>query len=143
MTATAVMSLSLDPPSLVVGVNKSAAIHEPLRRRRAFCVNILTERHDSVGQNFAAKPDGEARFGSGVWSLQEAADPVLAGLPYLADAQANLFCQLSAEFAFGSHTLFVGGVEDIRITTEIAPLLYCDGVFGSFASRDLSAPPET
>jgi flavin reductase (DIM6/NTAB) family NADH-FMN oxidoreductase RutF len=136
MTATAVMSLSLDPPSLVVAINQSASIHEPLRRRAAFCVNILAEGHDHVGQNFAAKPTGEARFGAGAWAVQERGSPVIIGLPYLADAQASLFCRLAGDFAFGSHTLLVGAVEDLRIAPKIAPLLYCDGGFGVFATPE-------
>ena len=45
MVATAMMSLSMEPPALAIGINHSASIHKPLLERRAFCVNILS-RHD-------------------------------------------------------------------------------------------------
>jgi flavin reductase (DIM6/NTAB) family NADH-FMN oxidoreductase RutF len=133
MTATAVMSVSLDPPSLVVAVNKAASIHEPLRARKAFCVNVLAESHHYVGKDFEAKPSGADRFETGIWAAHQGAEGELAGLPYLLDAQSNIFCRLASEFSFGSHTLLVGTVMELRVATGIAPLLYCDGSFGSFS----------
>lgn len=133
MTATAVMSVSFDPPSLVVAVNKAASIHEPLRARKAFCVNVLAEGHHYVGSDFALKPADADRFETGIWTAHEGEEEELTGLPYLHDAQASIFCHLASEFSFGSHTLLIGTVVELRVGQRIAPLLYCDGGFGTFS----------
>lgn len=135
MTATAVMSVSLDPPSLVVAINKAASIHEPLRLRKFFCVNVLAEGHHSVGQHFSLKRPGADRFDTGAWATHDASQPTLKDLPYLRDAQANIFCRLESELSYGSHTLLVGAVLELRTADKIAPLLYCDGAFGSFSGN--------
>jgi len=141
MTATAVMSMSLDPPSLVVAINKAASIYEPLMSRKVFCVNVLAEEHRFIGQDFSLKKPGVDRFDTGAWAAYDDADEALNGVPYLRDAQANIFCRFASELTFGSHTLLVGEVMELRTAEKIAPLLYCDGGFGSFSGSGASPAP--
>src|ERR1700677_2620698 len=53
MTVTALMSVSIDPPSLAVGINLSATMYRPLVKRRAFCVNLLHESHADLCTSFS------------------------------------------------------------------------------------------
>ena len=53
MTATAVNSLAMDPPSLLICVNHSASIHAPLVGRGRFCVNVLTTGHEDLVSAFS------------------------------------------------------------------------------------------
>lgn len=67
MSATAITSLSIDPPSVLVCVNKSAATYRILSRGGRFCVNVLRSFHSSLSQAFSGKFRGEERFRLGCW----------------------------------------------------------------------------
>jgi len=123
MTATAVSSVSLDPPSLLVCVNHRGRLFEIIESCERFCVNVLHSEQASVSRAFA-DPHNRDRFAHGDW----AADA--RGTPYLRMAQATIFCCKSLTVPYGSHTVFFGNVEDIGIRDDIAPLLYQDGSYG-------------
>jgi flavin reductase len=130
MVATATMSLSMDPPSMVVAINQGASIHAPLIERGAFAVNILSNWDRSLAEGFA-RASGESRFAHGAWSLH-----TLPGdeqpLPYLANAVASVFCSVADVLSPGTHSLIVGRVEAVVQHNDKSPLLYCDGDYGSF-----------
>jgi flavin reductase len=138
MVATAAMSVSMDPPSMVVAVNQSASIHEPLLARRAFAVNILTEWDRQMVTGFA-KATGEDRFANGPWSSEPVSDGERP-LPFLANALASVFCDVKDVFSSGTHSLFVGKVYRVIRREDLAPLLYCDGNYGSFRPIPATAP---
>jgi flavin reductase (DIM6/NTAB) family NADH-FMN oxidoreductase RutF len=133
MIATAVMSLSLDPPALVLAVNRSASIHVPLHARGAFVINVLSRWDEAVARGFT-RANGEDRFAFGPWTTRRAADHAVDGLPYLANAQAVIFCRLLDTHQAGTHSLLTASVVDLAHNQERAPLVYCDGVYGSFVS---------
>ena len=126
MAATAVTSLSVDPPSLLVCVNRTASMHDVVERNAAFCINLLGEQHGALCEAFGGKLTGAARFGVGEWASD--AD----GLRYLTDAPANLFCKLEQQYSFGTHTIFIGRVERVRVMPDGDPLLYYAGGIGRF-----------
>lgn len=137
MVATATMSLSMDPPSMVVAINKSASIHAPLLDRGAFAINILSHWDQSLARGFA-KATGENRFANGPWSVQ-ALQNGGTRLPYLANAVASVFCSVIDVFPSGTHSLIVGRVDDVIQLHDKSPLLYCDGAYGSFNPLPLPA----
>jgi flavin reductase (DIM6/NTAB) family NADH-FMN oxidoreductase RutF len=120
MTATAVTSLSVDPPSLLVCVNRSASLHAPVLAARRFCLNILYADQAELAQAFGGGRAGEDRFACGAWGERE-------GVPCLAPAQANLFCEVDAVFPYATHSIVVGKVADVRVSDTVTPLLYQDG----------------
>jgi flavin reductase len=122
MSATAITSLSVDPPSLLVCVNKSAATHRVLRRGGRFCVNVLRSFHWDLSQAFSGKVKGEDRFHLGNWSSEN-------GLPFLSDAQANLFCEIARVMDYETHTIFIGRVYAARVQEDVDPLIYQDGKY--------------
>ncbi|MDE1917003.1 MAG: flavin reductase family protein [Sphingomonadales bacterium] len=124
---TAFMSLSFDPPSLVIAVNRGASIHKPLLRIGAFCVNVLAQHQEQLCQDFAMQPS-DKRFDVGDWASDE------GGLPYLPDAQTNIVCAVAAHHGFGSHDLIVGLVERVTNHTDIVPLVFADGRYGRIAA---------
>ena len=131
MVATAVMSVSMDPASLIIAVNKSASIHDPITDRGLFCVNVLSEWDASISNGFA-KAKGEDRFAFGAWSQRDAGNDE-SSLPYLVTAQASIFCRTREVYTtHGTHSLFVGDVIDVIRSEEISPLTYCNGQYGSF-----------
>src|SRR5215468_9988544 len=123
MSATAITSLSADPPSLLVCVSKSTATHRILSRGGRFCVNVLRSFHFRLSQAFSGKRKGEDRFRLGDW--QEGED----GVPYLVDAQANMFCEIARIMDYTTHTIFVAHVYSARAQEDVDPLLYQDGKY--------------
>jgi flavin reductase (DIM6/NTAB) family NADH-FMN oxidoreductase RutF len=133
-TATSVTSISMEPPSLLVCFNRSSRLHDFLDREGRFCVNVLHTDNLETARIFSNPTVGPERFNSGDWRTD--AD----GTPYLANAQANLFCRKEKEVVYGSHTIFIGRVLNARARDDISPLLYRDGRYT--ASSVLGAAPE-
>jgi flavin reductase (DIM6/NTAB) family NADH-FMN oxidoreductase RutF len=123
MTATAVTSLSMDPPSLLVCVNRKTFLHDIILQARTFCVNVLHQGHADLSAAFSGAISGDARFGVGAWAM--AAD----GTPYLTDAQAAIFCRKTAAVPYGTHTVFIGEVTDASARQPIAPLVYQNAAY--------------
>lgn len=119
---TAVISLSMDPPSILVSVNKDASVTKPIFDRGEFCVNILSEDQEAFCREFA-KSKFEDRFASPLWRRSE------AGIPYLPQSQANLFCTLASNMEFGTHKLIAGAIIDAIVRDDVAPLAYVDGQY--------------
>jgi flavin reductase (DIM6/NTAB) family NADH-FMN oxidoreductase RutF len=132
MTATSVVSVSMEPPSLLVSINRRASIHDPLLRRGRFCVNLLLNKHQSCSDAFAGKLIVPERFDIGAWRQDD------HELPFLADALANVFCRVDRTLQYGSHSIVIGCVLDARVAQPIEPLIHLDGacqVLGADASR--------
>lgn len=126
MTATAVTSVSMDPPSMLVCVNNTASLHQPLTSGVRFCVNILKSSQVALAAAFStSKLKGSERFANGAWEADE------SGLPYLTDAQATLICTIEAALPYGTHTIFVGKVDAVRVSERVSPLLYQDGQYAA------------
>lgn len=124
MTATAVTSVSMEPPSLLVCINHDASIHAPLCHSGRFCISILAAGHDEHCHAFSGRKEGEERFDDGDWASDD-------GVPYLADAQANLFCTVARRMTHGTHTVFVGNVTHVRVDDRRTPLVYVDGALAN------------
>jgi flavin reductase (DIM6/NTAB) family NADH-FMN oxidoreductase RutF len=123
MTATAVTSLSLEPPSLLVCVNRTALLHDILVSARRFCVNLLGSDQAHLSGAFGGSVPPAKRFELGTW-LRTA-----EGIDFLADAQANIFCRCVAVVPYGTHAIFIGEVEWVRLSSPVAPLIYHDATY--------------
>ncbi len=125
MPATAVSSLSVDPPSVLVCINRAASMHGPTTRSRHFCLNLLAaDQAELCGAFGAAK--GAARFDVGDWQRGE------HGLPWLRGAAAVLFCSIAEELHHGTHTIFIGNIDAVEVDRDRAPLVFQDGRMGRF-----------
>lgn len=132
MVATAIMSVSLEPPALAICVNRSASVHEPIRHRGAFAVNVLSDRQQSISRHFSHSK-GEDRFRCGTWNFYQGSKSSLRGLPYLEDANAVFLGRVREQIEFGTHTLFVAEIDELLGNHVNGPLVYCDGTYGGFA----------
>lgn len=130
MTATAVTELSLDPPSLLICVNRGATMFRPLEAGAGFCVNVLERRQEEISAACSGKLGGEDRFQVGKW----AQSPVLA-VPYLTDAQVCFVCRNERSLVHGTHGLFIGEVLEVHVRGQIDPLIYMDGGYNSILRR--------
>ena len=124
ITATAVSSISLEPPSLLVCINRTASVHAPMGGMPHFRVNVLHRDQEAIAAMFADRNQHALRFLSG-WDLD------CAGAPRLLEAQASILCRRTDHHLFGTHSIFIGVVEEVFTRPEIDPLLYLDGRYGS------------
>jgi flavin reductase (DIM6/NTAB) family NADH-FMN oxidoreductase RutF len=124
ITATAMSSLAMDPPSLLVCINRAATMHASMEDVSHFGVNVLHHDQQDLAQMFADREKQALRFTTG-WHL-DCARP-----PRLADAQASLLCRRIDHHQFGTHSIFIGVVEEVAVRPEVDPLLYLDGSYRS------------
>jgi flavin reductase (DIM6/NTAB) family NADH-FMN oxidoreductase RutF len=122
MTATAVTSLSMAPPSLLVCVYGGSRFHRVLAAQELFCVNVLYRDQAALSQEFSRPmtPKEEMRIG---WADDGA-------YSYIADAQAVVQCRKVKQIPFGTHTIFIGAVTNVVVRDDVAPLIFQDGQYG-------------
>ena len=123
ITATAMSSLSLDPPSLLVCINRFAALHASMEDVSHFRVNVLHREQEHLARMFADRRQHALRFADG-WEVG-CADP-----PRLVDAQASILCRRTDHHRFGTHSIFIGVVEDATVREDVDPLVYLNGSYG-------------
>jgi flavin reductase len=124
MTATAVCSVSADPPSMLIVVNQSNRSSALIRESGVFAVHVLSKDQEPLATHFASRPDDPF---AGV--------PVRSGAtaaPSIEGCETVLECVVETQTDFGTHTIFVGRVVAARHGVA-EPLLYCHGRFGSLA----------
>ncbi len=130
LTATAMCSLSDQPPSVLICVNKSASAHGPIREARCFSVNLLASPQHELAKRFSTKKvEGEARFEEQDWEI------LTTGAPILKNTIASLDCELIAEHSVETHSIFIGRVQDGRFSETDEPLLYFRGDFWDVRGR--------
>ena len=133
LTATAVCSLTAEPPSLLACLGKSTGTCEMVRAAGAFSVNVLAQEQDRIARIFAGMaPDVTGdRFLEGDWYQGEGGMPVLPG------ALASFECLVSEALEQSTHFVFIGRVRAVHLRDAPArPLLYAAGGFGGFQPLD-------
>lgn len=124
MAATSVCSVSAEPPTLLVCVNRTATTHAVIGRAGFFCVNFLAENDDELARRFATPLGRETRFQGRDWTTLITAAPALVG------SLASFDCEVTDSIGVDSHTVFIGRVKAIELWHErIVPLVYLDGRF--------------
>jgi flavin reductase len=108
MIATSVCSVSADPASLLVCVNKTASIHDVIIRRKDFNICLLSTAHVEVAKRFSASK-GEDRFDWTQWRRDA------RGIPKLENASVALRCTLLASHDAFTHSILIGGITDIEV----------------------------
>lgn len=119
MTASAVVSVSADPPLVAVVIDQAHSIN-PLLTGPDAClgINLLGQAHEALANRFAFVKDQD-RFLEGNWTTAE------TGAPILVDAIAWLDCGIESAHQAGSHTIFVAAVRASRvISPDAEPLVY-------------------
>lgn len=120
MTVTAVTSVSMDPPSLMVCLNNRTLLHAMLLAQPRFAVNVLSDAHRGISDAFSGAVPPEQRFAGGDWTRDE------QGMMILASAHATVVCSRMAAVPYGTHTIFVGQVLRAWVDDATRPLLYAD-----------------
>ncbi|MBT2736998.1 flavin reductase family protein [Bacillus sp. ISL-7] len=123
ITASAVCSVSVDPPMLLVCVNKSTGTCHAISAAESFTVNIVNETQKELALRFArANTD---KFDGVDFSYGELGNPVLG------QTLATLECRVVEEITGGTHSVFLGEVQKAD-AADGDPLVYYRGKFGKF-----------
>jgi flavin reductase (DIM6/NTAB) family NADH-FMN oxidoreductase RutF len=124
LTASAVTSLSLDPPMLLICANKASATQKAIKESGVFAVNILPEDQSQLARHFTSpQPDKFAGLNVSYGAL---------GVPLLDDMLATIECRVTEIVSGGTHSVFLAEVEAAQ-ATEGRPLTYFRGRMGHFA----------
>lgn len=129
LAATAVCSVSADPPTLLVCINSGASAHEPIRASGRFSVNLLASGQNSIARCFSGETGlkGEERFTVGEWS------PLVTGAPVLDGALVCFDCHGTEVVRMATHSVFFGAVAAIASRSTTRPLIYAHGTYGTFS----------
>ncbi len=116
ITVSSFCSLSLEPPLVLICIDRRYASHEMIQQAGVFAVNILAEGGESLSRHFASRePD---KFAKVAYTLGQ------SGAPLLTDALATIECQLVDQFPGGDHSIFVGEIITGAVQDDGRPLLY-------------------
>jgi flavin reductase (DIM6/NTAB) family NADH-FMN oxidoreductase RutF len=123
MTVTSVSSLSVDPPALIVSINREASSWPLVKRYGYFGVNILASDQIDIADRFTGKGGlkGAARFAGAQWMTRA------SGVPLLAGALAAIDCEVEDIVERHSHAIVIGRVLDVAVSARTAALAYWQG----------------
>ena len=129
LTATAVCSVSADPPQLLACINRQAETHNLIAASSAFAVNVLARHQHRLAQVFAGVGGvyGDRRFAEAEWRT------LTTGAPVLSPCVASFDCQLIELVPAATHSIFIGRVVAVHSQAELDPLVYVEGDYGLIA----------
>jgi flavin reductase (DIM6/NTAB) family NADH-FMN oxidoreductase RutF len=126
VTATAVCSLTVEPPSVIACINRDTWVGQIAPESGNFCVNVLAKAQQPVAETFAGRSAlaGAERFQVGDWREAD------TGAPYLSGAIASFDCELEQAVDFATHVILIGRVrKTVSGNPDAEPLVYVGGAF--------------
>ena len=133
MTATAVSEVCLEPPTMLVCINKSASIAAPLIDESRFAINVLDRSQQRISEDCSGRKAGDDRFADQDWTSDH------LDTPYLQSSQATIFCRVARTLEYGTHFVVFGEVQGVRANDRPTPLIYLDRRYLD-ASLDTTVP---
>jgi flavin reductase (DIM6/NTAB) family NADH-FMN oxidoreductase RutF len=120
LTATAFTSVTMEPPTVLICVNRNGEAHRAITENGHFCVNILCDNARDLAESFAGMTGktGAAQFDGFEWV------DTCVGAPAYAFAQASLACTLTDTVETASHSIFFGEVKEAALNPDRTPLLH-------------------
>jgi 3-hydroxy-9,10-secoandrosta-1,3,5(10)-triene-9,17-dione monooxygenase reductase component len=130
ITVSSLLSVSLDPPLILVSIAKNARAHPAIEKAGAFAVNLLAEDQGPLSEHFAVSGlSSEEQFGS----LRYRPSP--SGAPLIEGCVAFLDCRVVDVSAYADHSFFIGEVEEGEVTREARPLVYYNRSYWALGSE--------
>ncbi len=120
MTASAVCSVTDDPPTLLVCINRASHGNAVLKANGVLCINVLDSHHAALSTRFASpQPSMDARFGEqSLWT------EMATGSPVLIDAAVALDCRIVSITEVGTHSVFFCEVSDVQVAGDAGALIW-------------------
>lgn len=130
MTATSVSSYSVDPPTVILCVNRQSSAWAALKEHGHFAVNVLAEDQRHIGDNFSGSGGrvGVQRYSDGKWTT------LVTGAPILDGALVNIDCDLEEAIERHTHSIIIGRVRAVRSESRARPLLFWHGRYAPIAA---------
>ncbi len=117
-TATAVTSVTDDPPTLLVCLNRASSAAPAVLANKVLCVNALAPGHETVSSLFGGKTPMAERFASADWTNGK------TGAPVLHDALVSFDCIITEMVEVGTHFILMCQVVDVLANDREAALVY-------------------
>jgi len=118
-TASAVCSVTDDPPTLLLCLNRSSENNASFKTNGVVCINTLAHGHEELSATFASRKfDMAARFAAGEWTTLHTGAPILVG------ASVSFDCTISQSVEVGTHTVFFCEVQAIQQGPADQGLIY-------------------
>ena len=126
-TVTALASLSLTPPTLIVSLSRTSSTLAGLRETGAFSVSLLAARHEALAVQFSGRggAHGARRFDGAEWVN------LVTGAPVLADPVAALDCLVEEVIERHSHAIVLGAVVSVKEGDDEPALVHWRGGFSA------------
>ncbi len=121
LTVSGFLSLSLEPPLVLISIGQELHSHELLNKSRAFAVNLLRADQVDLSDKFAGRWGNVDRFGGLTYRTE------VTGSPVFDDCAAWLDCRVVSNYQAGDHTIYVGEVVASGVNGDSTPLLYWNG----------------
>jgi flavin reductase len=120
ITATAVTSVTVEPPMMLFCIKAASPAAERILKNGVFCINALAPAHEALSNIFAGRTDQhlEERFTSGEWAK------LATGAPALKGAVAAFDCRLVEAKEVTTHLVVIGAVEAVEFGPEGESLAY-------------------
>lgn len=119
MTVTSFTSLSLDPPLVLVSLERKTRTHQMVSQCGLFAVVLLAEDQEDLSNRFAGlTPDDHDRFRDITYSSTP------KGCPFPVDCLAYLDCEVVSTIDAGTNTAFIGEVQSGEVLRQTPPLVY-------------------
>ncbi|MFP1683205.1 flavin reductase family protein [Alloalcanivorax sp. C16-1] len=127
LTVTAANSLTVEPPMVVMCINRSADAHDTILSTGSFSWNVLSIEHIELARRFAGMDGrkGESKFSANEWTELVTRSPVLI------DSLCSFDCHVETASQTGTHTIITGAVVAQTLSRHVAPLIYAQGRFGT------------
>lgn len=124
-TATSVSSFSVEPPTILVSLNRESSSWPALRDAKSFAVNILADSQSAIADRFAGRGGikGNDRYVGWEWNRLD------SGTLGLKSAVAVIDCDLDEAIERHSHAIVLGRVRSVELTVGLEPLLYWRGQY--------------
>jgi flavin reductase (DIM6/NTAB) family NADH-FMN oxidoreductase RutF len=139
MTANSFTSVSLDPPLVLVCVDREAVMHHSLQTRGLFAVSVLAAQQEPVARHFA---DRWRTLGPAQFDVVDWVPGRCTGAPLIVGALAHFECALWRSYDGGDHTIFVGRLLSVEKQPDSDAVLFFRGGFRQITPERSAEPSE-
>ena len=120
ITVSSVTSLSFDPPSILVCINKDSRIHSSLKKDSYFNVSFLSSSQSEISNLCGTDELSDKRFENEFWDFKN-------DVGFIKNSQSVISCIIKEITSYGSHSVFIGNVIEVIKNNDTKPLLYGKG----------------
>jgi flavin reductase (DIM6/NTAB) family NADH-FMN oxidoreductase RutF len=126
MTANAFLSVSMEPPLVLVSVRRVSRFVKHMTPGDCYGVSFLAERQETLSSRFSGQP------------VADMTTPFtfVSGMPLIKDALAHIVARVVDVYLAGDHFLFIGEVEHLATGEDARPLIFFSGKYKQVTAYD-------